>query len=365
MKAELKRKLRKVRGVLAANEAEAALFGLGANFSWLSCGGEANVPIATDRSFGHFLVTDDEIFLLANRIEMPRLQAEVVNGLGATPLEYDWFDNSGLKKLKKVVNPRKVLSDCGDFGTRNRADLFHPLHHSLGTEEVTRFKSLGRVAEKAMRETCLELKPGMTEFQIAGLLSENVMAQQATAVVMLIGADERAYKFRHPKPTHKKLKRQVMVVLSARRNGLIVSTTRMVHFGAIPRELREKHDAVCVVDSAFHLNTRVGTPIREVFRRGVDTYREMGFADEWHRHHQGGPSGYQGRNLIASPTVSGVVLDNQPFAWNPTIAGTKSEDSILATKDGPVVITAPKKWPLVKVRWEDDLAWTRPDILER
>lgn len=365
MKPELQRKLRRIRSVLAANKVEAALFGLGANFSWLSCGGEANVPIATDRSFGHFLVTEDDFFLLANRIEMPRLEAEVVKGLGVTPLEYDWFDNNGLKTLKKVVNLRKVLSDCGDFGTRNRADLFHPLHYSLGEEEVKRFKSLGRAAETAIRETCLELKPGMTEFQIAGLLSERVMAEQATAIVMLIASDERAYKFRHPKPTNKKLKRQAMVVLSARRNGLIVSATRTVHFGAIPRELREKHDAVCVVDSAFQLNTRVGTPIREVFRRGAGTYREMGFPDEWHLHHQGGPSGYQGRNLIASPTVAGVVQENQPFAWNPTIAGTKSEDSILATKDGPVVITAPKKWPLVNVKWDEDVAWKRPDILVR
>lgn len=364
MKPELQRKLRRVRALLAANKAEAALFGLAANFSWLSCGGEANVPINTDRSFGHFLVTEADFFLLANRIEMPRLQAEAVKGLGVVPLEYDWFDNSALKTLKKVINPRKVLSDCGDFGIRNRADLFHPLHYSLGEEEVKRFKSLGRAAEKAIRETCLELKPGMTEFQMAGLLSERVMAENATAVVMLIAADERAYKFRHPKPTTKKLKRQVMVVLSARRNGLIVSATRNVFFGSIPRELREKHDAVCVVDSAFHLNTRVGTPIREVFRRGVETYREMGFPDEWRLHHQGGPSGYQGRNQIASPTVAGVVLENQPFAWNPSIAGTKNEDSILATDEGPLVITAARKWPMVNVKWDDE-AWKRPDILER
>ena len=55
--------------------------------------------------------------------------------------------------------------------------------------------------------------------------------------------------------------------------------------------------------------------------------------------HQGGPCGYQGRDYLGSPTAPGVVLENQPFAWNPSITGTKSEDTILATVAGPEIIT--------------------------
>jgi hypothetical protein len=57
-------------------------------------------------------------------------------------------------------------------------------------------------------------------------------------------------------------------------------------------------------------------------------------------------------------------LENQPFAWNPSITGTKSEDTILATSQGPQVITAAQDWPMVSVEGEDG-AWQRPDILVR
>jgi hypothetical protein len=57
-------------------------------------------------------------------------------------------------------------------------------------------------------------------------------------------------------------------------------------------------------------------------------------------------------------------LENQPFAWNPSITGTKSEDTILATSTGPEIITPARDWPMVSVEG-DDGAWQRPDILVR
>jgi Xaa-Pro aminopeptidase len=155
-----------------------------------------------------------------------------------------------------------------------------------------------------------------------------------------------------------------MLVLCARRHGLIVALTRLVHFGRLPAELVRRHQAVCAVDTAFHLNTRVGTPVREVFRRGVQAYADQGFPDEWRLHHQGGPCGYQGRDSLGTFDATGVVLENQPFAWNPSITGAKSEDTILATAKGPEVITPAKDWPMIEVKWLGR-AWRRPDILVR
>ena len=124
---------------------------------------------------------------------------------------------------------------------------------------------------------------------------------------------------------------------------------------------RNELDAVCAVDTELHLATRVGTPVKDVFRQGVAAYDAVGFADEWHLHHQGGPCGYQGRDYLGSPSAPGVVLENQPFAWNPSITGTKSEDTILATSQGVQVITPAQDWPMISVEGEDG-AWQRPEI---
>jgi Xaa-Pro dipeptidase len=59
------------------------------------------------------------------------------------------------------------------------------------------------------------------------------------------------------------------------------------------------------------------------------------------------------------------VRSNQAFAWNPSIVGIKSEDTVLCTNDGIEVLTAQSDdWPAVVGRFgEQELP--RADILVR
>ncbi|NIM04638.1 MAG: aminopeptidase P family protein, partial [Armatimonadetes bacterium] len=56
------------------------------------------------------------------------------------------------------------------------------------------------------------------------------------------------------------------------------------------------------------------------------------------------------------------IVENQAFGWNPSIAGTKSEDTIIASSDDPLIISAIPRWPMISV--ETDIGTIeRPDIL--
>ena len=55
---------------------------------------------------------------------------------------------------------------------------------------------------------------------------------------------------------------------------------------------------------------------------------------------------------------------NQAFAWNPSITGTKSEDTILATDKGPALLTRPVDWPTLEVEFAGRTV-PRADILVR
>jgi len=68
---------------------------------------------------------------------------------------------------------------------------------------------------------------------------------------------------------------------------------------------------------------------------------------------RGGPMGYEGRDFKATPTETREVVEDQAVGWNPSIAGTKSEDTILSSGE---VLTLTKDWPL---------RGGRPDILTR
>src|SRR4051812_26938927 len=211
MNSEFIHKLGQVRSLLKSTKAEAAMIGKQSNFSWLSCGGEAHVALISQLAVGRLVVTAKKVFLLTNRIEMPRLQDEVVRGLGAEPLLYEWYEDGALKALKEVVDPQKVISDTGEYGTQSKPELFAPLRYSLHPAEVKRVRALARGPESAMNEACHTLKPGQDEFQIAGILAGNCWQRQITPAVTLIAVDERVRRYRHPIPTSKKLKRHVML----------------------------------------------------------------------------------------------------------------------------------------------------------
>ena len=170
----------------------------------------------------------------------------------------------------------------------------------------------------------------MTEHEIASVMNRHIIERGATPVVTLVAADDRISKYRHPIPTDQKLERYAMLVTGTRRWGLVVSATRIVHFGPRSPELRCKHEAVARVDATLIAGTVPGANVGEIFRRAVDTYRLTGFAEEWKLHHQGGPTGYKGREFRATRDTDGLVVENQAFAWNPSITGTKTEDTIIA-----------------------------------
>lgn len=203
----------------------------------------------------------------------------------------------------------------------------------------------------------------MTEHQIAALLSERLMDRGVIPNLILVAADERISKYRHPIPTDKTLEKYAMLVTCARKWGLILSMTRIVHFGSISSELRRKHDAVARVDAELIAATRPNASVDSIFRKAIEAYKDAGFENEWHFHHQGGPTGYAGRDYRAKPGVLDKVEINQAFAWNPSIAGTKSEDTIIALADKTEIISAHGDWPMKKIKIADEII-ERPDIME-
>jgi antitoxin VapB len=139
--------------------------------------------------------------------------------------------------------------------------------------------------------------------------------------------------------------------------------TRLVHFGKLPAELARRQEATARVDAHWIRATRPGRPLSDVFREGVAAYREVGFPEEWRRHHQGGPAGYEPREWLARPDSPEIVQAGQAFAWNPSIEGTKMEDTLLVGQEEPEILTALPDWPTVEVVL-DGSTFPRPAILE-
>jgi hypothetical protein len=111
-------------------------------------------------------------------------------------------------------------------------------------------------------------------------------------------------------------------------------------------------------------HTRPGIPAKEVLQKGMDAYREKGYPEEWKLHHQGGSIGYTGRDYRVHFKTPDIIQENQAFTWNPSITGTKSEDTILATPKGPEMITHPILYPTLSLSVAG-ISFIRPAILEK
>ena len=134
-------------------------------------------------------------------------------------------------------------------------------------------------------------------------------------------------------------------------------------FGVLPTDLRRKVDAVAHIDAAMIAATRPGVTLGSIFHEGMQAYATAGYPDEWRLHHQGGLAGYEPREIIATPTSTERVSIGQVYAWNPSITGAKSEDSILVGADAVEVLTAIPNWPTINTVVNGQVM-SRPAVLE-
>ena len=122
-------------------------------------------------------------------------------------------------------------------------------------------------------------------------------------------------------------------------------------------------EAVAQVDAAFIHATRPGQTISTAFQKALSAYSETGYAEEWQLHHQGGPAGYEPREFIATPETSDLVFAGQAYAWNPSITGCKSEDTILVGETENEILSEIPDWPMI-IKVVDGKEYARPAILE-
>lgn len=321
-------------------------------FAWVTAGAGNAVLKASDTGMATAFVDRRRLVVLATNIEAPRLAAEEFANLPEVEIRaYPWHQGPLVEQARAAGHlPPRLVSDTPIEGAGLADPSFAKLAWTLLPVEIERARALAKDAVRTLENAAWQAQPKMTEAEIAGLIEREARAHDVEAVVVLVAADERIARFRHPTPTQKIMNERAMLVLCARRHGIIISLTRLLSWSPIDADLSARHRAVLTVDHALNTGTVVGRTAKDVFADAVAAYAECGFADEWKKHHQGGAGGYQPRTWVASPESAEVVEENQLFAWNPSITGTKSEDTILVTKNGIEFLTSPgEAWPTIEV----------------
>ena len=309
------------------------------NVRWLLCGRGRPVDVGS-ADFAVLLEGDSAHVAFAD-IEGSRVEAEERLGeLGYELLPYRWYAG------------RERLSDT-------EVDLA-PLRQALCPEEVERYRAAGADAAAAFVEAVGGLGTKMTEIEAAGELARATRARDLVARVNLVGGEARQPVHRHPLPTSAPLGRHALLAFTVERDGLHVSMTRIVSFGPPPERLAKLVRASAEVDAAVLSASRPGRTHGELFEVIAEAYDREGFPEEWRRHHQGGLTGYKGREVFAVPGELTPLPQVGAVAWNPSVTGGgKSEDTVLVTADGCDVLTRTPELGELKTR-----SLPRPAIVE-
>jgi len=331
--AELEAKHNQVVALLQEKKLGGVLLRRSENIAWLTGGAvELRVLTPCETGVGSVLVTaEGKRYYFTAENEGPRLHDEEFGALDFEPVLFPWWaDDTAATAAKLAGGP--LGSDSP--GTAAQVSLA-PLRAALSESEIARYKWLGAETAVATVEALHQVEPGLSEYDLEAITERELLRRGIMPSVALYAVDDRILKYKHAVPRGARLKQYGMLNLCSRKWGLAISITRFIHFGALPADLADKFRIAGEVNAALLNATRVGATSAELFKVAQAGYAAAGFPGEERFHHQGGPTGYGEREWVATPTGAEVVVNNQAFAWNPSIRGGKVEDTVIL-RDGVI-----------------------------
>jgi Xaa-Pro aminopeptidase len=261
--------------------------------------------------------------------EHDRIVDEELRGLALRTVSVPWFDDEAtMREARAVAGGGRVLN-ADDI-----ADELEQLRSILVPDERRRMEVLAQAVNATMAEALSSMSAGGTEERLSGDIAARLAGHGARLPVVLVAADERIARFRHPIPTDRPIRHRVMVVVVAERWGLHVAATRFRELESVDQDIAERAAAVAAVQERMREATKPGNTFDDVLQAARTAYAEHGMEAEWALHHQGGSIGYAARERIAKPGDRTVIRAGMAFAWNPSAVGYKSEETLYLDDDG-------------------------------
>jgi len=358
-------RINKLKEIILKNRSKTLLLSKTDNFSWLTFGARGHITLDMNESVASILITPNKPYFLVDNIEKKRLFEEEVPEELHDYFEiivYDWWEGE-YTALNKIASPDHLISDTGRYGTKNVYEEISPMRYILSEIEIDNYRKLGSTCDRILYEEMQVITPEMTELKIQGKIYSRLASEEIEPLLTIVFGDESSNLYRHNLSREVSVGRKVFISVCARKKGLILSTTRSVLFEN-DEKIINQHRNNCYVDSVAISGSRPGRQLGDVFKDMISAYKKVGRNNEWKLHHQGGLAGYNSREIKATPNNEYELKENNAVAWNPTITGTKSEDTAIIGKNDIDIISFPQKtlWPCIDFN-VNGMTIRRPDII--
>ena len=219
-------------------------------------------------------------------------------------------------------------------------------------EELEAMIGAQRIAEKALADILVEIRPGVTEKEIAARLQYLMLHYGASDMsfdpIVVSGPNG---SLPHGVPSEKAICRGEFVTMDfgCVYHGYCSDMTRTVAVGFATEEMRKVYDTVLAAQKAGIAAARAGVTGREVDGAARAVIDAVGYGKYFSHSfgHGVGVEIHEGPNAIPGndqPLPEGAVISAEPGIYLPGKLGVRIEDVILLTADGCRDITqAPKE----------------------
>ncbi len=363
-RSDVDEKHRRVAQFLDQSGFDALVLSRADSLAWFTSGGElGQYSMAGDQASVHMFINRTSRAIVCDNVQSARVFEEELAGLGFQLKERPWHEDV-LRTVGELCHGKKVASDGGLPDASNELERLRPLRYSLTKVERQRMRDLGRTLTLAVEATCRNFQPGETEADIAGHLAHRLLREGVVPVDLRVAGDDRLARYRQPVFKSAPIAHRATIAAVGRRHGLCAAVTRIVSFGPVREEVRAAHALAAMVDATCLYFSRPGETVGGVFRRARRIYEKFDHADEWTLDYQGGITAYSPQEVAFAPESPLVFGPNSALRWSPTVASTRSEDTVVIDHRGYEVVTEAQVWPKLEVVVKG-FPISRPAILER
>ena len=198
MTTEIDIKQGRVKNLLKSKKLDGLLISKQSNLQWFTGGGMNDVIRNNDTSLINLFITQDKRYLIATTSDTDRMMDEELQRLRFESVMYNWYDQSPFDAIKTIKKDAKVGTDTyNPISTFIQAEI-SDIRRQLTDIEVRRFMDISIEYSSLLTNFCMDLKPGLTERQLASRFGAHCSLYGYKLPVLMVGSDERAYKYRHP-----------------------------------------------------------------------------------------------------------------------------------------------------------------------
>jgi len=254
----------------------------------------------------------------------------------------------GAEGLRMRLMEAQLLERCTDGGRLVTAEeLMASLRMQKDAHELDQMRSAVAITEGALKVTMDQVEAGMTEREVASLLSAELLRGGGDAVAfspIVVAGPNAALPHAVPGDRPIGAGEPIVVDCGASFGGYLADITRTFVIGELHEELSDVYDVVWAANAAGRAAVGPGVPAQAVDRAARVVIEEAGYGDYFiHRTGHGlGLDVHEPPYIVAGndkPLEPGMTFTVEPGVYLPGRGGVRIEDDVLVTEDGVETLT--------------------------